>query len=205
MKTNPNGNKKNVLVISGPTGTGETTITMKVIERYPIFQRLVTATTRKPRLNEKNKVEYYFFSKKKFKKELAEGNIIEYTYIKNRDVYYGSYKKDLDQKLKKGLNVIVNPDMIGTKYFKKKYNATTIFLMPDSMKHLVGRLLKRQPDMSNEELEKRLENAKNEIKNEKKFYDFVVINREGRVEEATNKIIRIIKKEGYEFGQENSE
>lgn len=205
MRRKLNKNKKRVLVVSGPTGTGESTLTLEVIKRFPIFQRLVTATTRKPRLKEKNKVEYYFFSKKKFEKELAEGNIIEYTYIKNRDVYYGSYKKDLEMKLKKGLNVIVNPDLVGTKYFKKKYKATTIFLMPDSKNHLVGRLLKRQPDMNEEELKRRLENARNEIKNEKKFYDYVVVNREGKIKEATDKIIKIIKKEGYEFNQKNSE
>lgn len=190
---------KRVLVISGPTGTGETTLTLKVIERYPIFQRLVTATTRKPRCKDKNGVAYYFFSKKRFKDEIKKGNIIEYTYVKNRDVYYGSYKKDLDKKLKAGLNIIVNPDVVGTKYYKEKYNATTIFLMPDSIKNLVGRLIKRQPDISKEELERRLEHAKNEIKNEKKFYDFVVINKEKKEEEATDRIINILKREGYEL------
>jgi guanylate kinase len=199
MKQVKNKINRNVLVIAGPTGSGETTLTLKIIEKYPIFQRLVTATTRKPRGKDKNGVAYYFFSKKRFENEIKKGNIIEYTYVKNRDVYYGSYKKDLDKKLKAGLNIIVNPDIVGTKYYKKKYRATTIFLMPDSIKNLISRLTKRQPDISKEELKRRLKNAKNEIKNEKEFYDFVVVNKEGKIEETANKIIDILKKEGYAF------
>ncbi len=52
--------------------------------------------------------------------------------------------------------------------------------------------------MDKNELERRLANAKNEIRNEKKFYDFVVVNKENKIEEATDKIIAILKKEGYE-------
>ena len=188
-----------MLVIAGPTGSGETTLTLEIIKKYPVFRRLVTATTRKPRGKDKNGVAYYFFSEKKFKNEIKKGNIIEYTYIKNRNVYYGSYKKDLDKKLKAGLNVIVNPDVVGAKYYKKKYNATAIFLMPDSMKNLRSRLIKRQPEISKEELKRRLKNAKNEIKKEKKFYDFIVTNEEGKIRETADKIISILKKEGYEL------
>ncbi len=190
---------RRVLVIAGPTGSGETTLTLEIIKKYPIFRRLVTATTRKPRGKDKNGIAYYFFSEKRFKNEIKKGNIIEYTYIKNRDVYYGSYKKDLDKKLKAGLNVIVNPDVVGAKYYKKKYNATAIFLMPDSMKNLRGRLIKRQPEISKEELERRLKNAKSEIKKEKKFYNFIVTNKEGKIKETADKIVSILKKEGYEL------
>ena len=100
MKTKQTNKIKNrrVLVIAGPTGSGETTLTLEIIKKYPVFRRLVTATTRKPRGKDKNGVAYYFFSEKKFKNEIKKGNIIEYTYIKNRNVYYGSYKKDLDKK-----------------------------------------------------------------------------------------------------------
>jgi len=191
--------KKKALVIAGPTGVGESTVTNEIIRQYPIFKRLVTATTRKPRNKEKNGVDYYFFSKKKFQQEIKKGNILEYTYIENRDTYYGTYKKDLDQKLKKGFIVIINLDIVGAKYFKKNYNATTIFIKPDSIKNLEKRLVARQPNISKEELTKRIKNAKDEIKKEGPFYDYHIVNKEGKIKETLKKVSAILKKEGYEL------
>jgi guanylate kinase len=192
-----NKKRKTVLVIGGPSGVGESTITKKIIERFPIFKRLVTATTRKPRLGEKNRVDYYFFSKNKFLAEIKKGNIIEYTYIKNRDVYYGSYKPDLGKKLRQGYKVIVNPDIVGARYYKKHYQATTIFLKPDSMANLKKRQLARNPGISSDELKKRLIYAREEIKKEAPFYDYIVINRQGEMGKTIGNIIKILKKEGY--------
>ena len=191
--------KKRILVIAGPTGVGESSITNKIINLYPLFTRLITATTRSPRLTEKNAVDYYFFTKKQFKDEIAKKNILEHTYIKSRDVYYGTYKKDLDNKLKQGLNIIVNPDIVGAKYFKKNYNATTIFIMPESIKGLKKRLLIRDPHITKDELNKRLKDAEYEIKNESYFYDYKVINREGELDKAVLEVENIIKKERYKL------
>ena len=189
--------QKKVLVIAGPTGVGESTITKKIVKQYPVFTRLVTATTRRPRLNEKNKKDYYFFSINKFKDEIKKGNIIEYTFVKNRGVYYGSYKYDLENKLKKGYNVIVNPDIIGAKYYKKNYNAATIFIKPDSLANLKKRQLVRNKKISKDELSKRMDYAKQEINNEALFYSYTVINKQGELSNAVNEVIKIIKIEGY--------
>jgi guanylate kinase len=104
--------KSNIFIISGPTGTGESTITNEIIQRFPNFTRLVTATSRPPRLREKNGIDYYFFSKQEFENEIKKGNILEHTYVANRDTYYGTYKIDLENKLAKGFNIIVNPDIV---------------------------------------------------------------------------------------------
>ena len=85
-------NTSKIFIIAGPTGCGESTITKAIIEKFPNFARLVTATSRLPRLNEKNGVDYFFFSKEDFENEIIKGNIIEHTYIENRDTYYGSLK-----------------------------------------------------------------------------------------------------------------
>ena len=191
--------EKKILVIGGPTGVGESTITNKIIKKYPIFTRLVTATTREPRLNEKNGIDYYFFSKNKFLNEVRAGNIIEHTYIKERDVYYGSYKPDLNKKISQGYNIIVNPDAVGAKYYKKHYDAATIFIMPDSMENLRKRQLARNPKIFPAELKKRLDYAKYEIKNEAEFYNFSVINKQGKLKEAIAEVKIIIKKEGYDL------
>lgn len=186
--------KCRVFVIGGPTGCGETTISNAIIAKLPKFSRLVAATTRAPRNSEKNGVEYYYFSKEKFKEEIKNGNIPEYTYMENRDTYYGSYKPDLDKKLKEGFRIIANTDIVGAKYFKETYGAVTIFIKPDSFDNLKKRLLKRQPDISEDELQKRITNAKDEMANEEKFYDYVVINAEGKLDEAVEKTEEIIKK-----------
>jgi guanylate kinase len=192
-----NKSKKRVLVIGGPTGSGETTITNKIIKIFPVFARLVTATSREPRNGEQNKVDYYFFSKEEFEKNIKEGNILEHTYIENRDTYYGAYKPDLDEKIAKGLNVIANVDIVGAKYYKKNYNATTVFIKPESVEELKGRLTGRDKNISPEELNKRIRNAENEIRNEMDFYDYVVVNANGKLEEAVEKTFDILKKENY--------
>jgi guanylate kinase len=188
---------KKVLVIGGPTGSGESTITNEIIKRFPIFTRLVTATSRKTRSGEKDKTDYYFFSKEKFEKEIENGNIIEYTFVKNRGVYYGTYKPDLNEKVSKGFNIIVNVDIVGAKYYKESYNATTIFIKPKSIEELGGRLISRDKSIKPEELSKRLQNAESEIKNEMKYYDYIVINANGKLDEAIEKTIEILRKDNY--------
>ncbi|MFA6427718.1 MAG: hypothetical protein WCW16_04755 [Candidatus Magasanikbacteria bacterium] len=190
---------KKVVVISGPTGSGESTITNAVIKRFPHFKRLVTATTRKPRLKEKDRVDYYFFSKETFLEEVDKGTIIEYTYIKNRDSYYGTYKPDLDDKIDKGYVVIVNVDGVGVDFYKRKYHATAIFIKPGSLDDLRNRIQKRDPSIDPGEVEHRIENAQSEIKNEEKFYDYIVYNEEGKLHEAVEEIVGVLKKENYEL------
>jgi guanylate kinase len=188
---------KKVLVIAGPTGSGESTLTRAIIKKYPIFTRLVTATSRSPRLREKDGIDYYFFSEEKFKKEVTAGNVIEHTFVPGRSVYYGTYKPDLEKKLEQGFNIIVNPDVVGARYYQEHYQATTIFIKTESLTDLEKRLKKRDPNISAEELSQRLEAARYELDNEESFYDYVVINAEGKMDQTLTKIEEILKKEGY--------
>lgn len=189
--------EKRVLIIAGPTGSGESTLTKEIIKKYPVFTRLVTATTRKPRLNEQHGIDYYFFSSDQFKQELTAGNILEHTFVPGRDVYYGTYKKDLEEKIAAGNNIIVNPDVVGAKYYKKQYNAVTIFIKTESMEILKQRLQAREPDMSGDELKLRLEAAQYELVNEEKFYDYTIINKDNQLQAAVDEVSTILKKEGY--------
>jgi len=191
---------KKVVIIAGPTGSGESTITKEIIKRFPIFIRLVSATTRKPRLNEKDEKDYYFFTEEKFKKEVTKGNIIEHTFVPGRSVYYGTYKPDLDKKIEQGFNIIVNPDVVGARYFKEHYNAVTFFIKTESIEVLRQRLIKRDPNISKDELSRRLEAAQYELENEESFYDYVILNKDGELNEVVSQVMEIIKKEGYNLG-----
>lgn len=191
--------KRKVIIISGPTGSGESTITNAIIKKYPHFRRLVTATTRKPRLKEKDRVDYYFFAKDKFLEEVDAGNIIEYTYIKNRDSYYGTYKPDFESKIDKGFTVIVNVDGVGVDFYKRKYQSIAIFIKPASLNELRKRLKMRDPNIEPTEVKKRIDNAKSEIKNEEKFYDYIVFNENGKLDEAVAEVVEILKKENYQL------
>ncbi|MBI2610738.1 guanylate kinase [Candidatus Kaiserbacteria bacterium] len=190
--------KKQVVVIAGPSGSGESTVTERVVERYPDrAQRLVTATTRAPRVGEKNGIDYYFFTKDEFARERKKGHILESTYIKNRDTYYGTYAPDLEKKIASGCIVIVNPDLVGARYYKDHYGAATIFIVPESVEALERRIRERSPELSEEEIAHRKENAVREMQKEQSFYDHMVVNADGKLEEAVDKVVAILKKQGY--------
>ncbi|MFZ2886851.1 MAG: hypothetical protein WA021_03460 [Minisyncoccia bacterium] len=189
---------KQVVVISGPTGSGEGTITSELIRRYPNkFARLVTATTRPPRDQEQHGIDYYFFSKEEFSRLREEGVIPEAGYVANRDTYYGSYIPDLEAKSAQGLISIANVQIEGTKFYKKNYNATTVFIDPPSIDIVMARVRKRSPGLSEEEYAARRTDAERETREEGPFYDYHVVNEEGKLDETVDTIMEILKKEGY--------
>jgi len=189
---------KKVVVIAGPTGSGESTITHAIIKKFPTrFARLVTATTRAPRNNEQHGIHYYYLTEQDFKKGIETGDILEHTFIENRNVYYGSYKPDLEKRFAEGKVVIANPDIVGARFFKEHYDALTIFVMPESLDSLKMRLQKRDTHLTDTELEMRIENARKEIEEEKDFYDYEVVNADGKLNDAIDATVDILRKEGY--------
>jgi guanylate kinase len=180
-----------MIVLAGPSGSGKNTLMHLVLESCPNCTRLVTATTRAPRPGEKDGVDYYFMSKEEFQKAVSDGRIPEFRHVPNVDTYYGTYLPDLDQKLQCGKTVLAQVDIIGAKYFKKNYGAKTIFIMPLSKDILIERI-KRRADMDADELKERIKIAEREIDEDSKFYDYVIVNEEGKPEEAAEKILQII-------------
>ena len=193
--------EKQLLVIAGPTAVGESTFTHELIDAYENFTKLTSATTRQPRLNEQNGVDYYFMDQERFFDEVQAGNIIEHTYVPNRDAYYGSYKPDLDEKLAKGLNVIANTDPKGAQFYKETYGAATIFLKPKSLEVIEDRLRRRDSSITDDEVAKRLVQAEREIRDAENKFDHVVWNTDGEFANTVFHVVEILKKEGYSVAE----
>ncbi|MDB3858088.1 guanylate kinase [Pelagibacteraceae bacterium] len=165
---------KNIMVIlSSPSGAGKTTITKKIQQKYQTFKISVSHTTRKPRPNEVDGVDYYFVSHEKFEKLIKEEKFYEYAKI--FDNYYGTLRETVDQTIKKN-DIIFDIDWQGTKQLSKFNNLELIkiYLIPPNKEELKKRLVKRNQD-STQEVERRFKAYDRDIKHWED-YDYVVIN-----------------------------
>lgn len=188
--------KGNLIIISGPSGVGKSTIRKRIIKEFDNFKYSVSLTTRKPRIDEEtnaeeeNGKEYYFVTPEIFKENIKNDNFLEYQEV-YKDTFYGTLKKDVMNLIDNGINVILEIDVDGALNIKKEYNDTTlIFIKPSSLEELENRLRNRNSD-SSKKIEERLEKAKYEI-NKSKYYDYVITST--NKEEDYKKIKNIIKK-----------
>jgi len=169
-----NHDANNIMVIlSSPSGAGKTTITKKIQQKYQTFKISVSHTTRKPRPNEVDGVDYYFISHEKFKKFISEGKFYEYAKI--FDNYYGTLKENVDQMIKKN-DIIFDIDWQGTQQLSKFKNLKLIkiYLIPPNKNELERRLIKRNQD-SPQEIKRRLKAYDSDVQHWKD-YDYIVIN-----------------------------
>lgn len=184
-------NKKGkLIVISGPSGVGKTTICNELINRRKNTVYSISATSRRKRKGEKNGREYFFLSKKEFKEWIKEGRFAEYAIVHGH--YYGTPKQFLEENLKKGFNVLMDIDVQGAQQLKPLYpDGIYIFILPPDFQELQHRLLKRNTD-DKKEIKNRLERAKEEMEylND---YRFVIKN--DRLEDTIKEISEIINKE----------
>jgi guanylate kinase len=168
------GGENIMVILSSPSGVGKTTLTKKIQQKYSSFKISVSHTTRAPRSNEVDGVDYHFVSKKKFE-ELIKNNQF-YEYAKIFDNYYGTLKKNVDQTILSN-DIIFDIDWQGTKQLSKfkNLNLVKIFLIADNKNELKKRLVKRNQN-SIEEVEKRFNSFDEDIKHWKD-YDYIVINK----------------------------
>jgi len=176
-----------MVVLSSASGVGKTTITKKLQQKYENLKISVSHTTRSPRSNEIDGIDYNFVSKKKFEELIKKGEFYEYAKI--FDNYYGTLKKQVDNTIKNN-DIIFDIDWQGTKQLSKfkNLNLIKVYLITDSKNELKKRLLKRDQN-SNEEIEKRLNSFNEDIKHWND-YDYIVINK--NLETCFNQIEKII-------------
>ena len=168
------GGENIMVILSSPSGVGKTTISKKIQQKYQSFKISVSHTTRLPRSNEVDGVDYHFVSKEKFEKLIKEKKFYEYAKIFEN--YYGTLKKNVDDSIKIN-DLLFDIDWQGTKQLSKFKNLKIIkiYLITSNKNELKNRLIKRNQN-SNEEIEKRFNAFDEDIKHWND-YDYVIINK----------------------------
>jgi guanylate kinase len=162
-----------MVILSSPSGAGKTTITKKIQQKYQTFKISVSHTTRKPRTNEVDGVDYHFISQEEFKKLIDRKQFYEHAKI--FDNYYGTHKKNVDDLFKKN-DIIFDIDWQGTKQLSsfKNLNLIKIYIVPPNKDELKKRLINRNQDSINE-VQRRFDSFDDDIKHWID-YDYVLIN-----------------------------
>ena len=191
---------ENIMVIlSSPSGVGKTTLTKKIQQKYHNFKISVSHTTRQPRSNEVDGVDYFFISKDKFEKFIQEKKFYEYAKIFEN--YYGTLKETVD-KLIKNNDIIFDIDWQGTKQLSKikDLSLLKIYLITENKEELKKRLIKRDQN-TKDEVEKRFKSFDEDIKHWND-YDYIIINKNLDVcFRQLENIIKINKKNYFNLSQ----
>lgn len=182
-------NKEGMLILfSGPSGVGKDTVLDVVLNKDKSLQKSISLTTRDIRDNEIDGKDYYFISFLEFEDMISNGEVLEYAqYGVNM---YGTPKAPVDKWLNEGKTVVLKIEVQGAKSIKEMYpDSVGIFLLPPSMEELERRLRSRGTE-SEEDIQRRLEIARDEI-HKSVDYDYFVINED--IDTASDDVLTIIK------------
>lgn len=168
-------NTGKVIIFSAPSGAGKTTITRHVIQHFLELEFSVSATTRPPRGNEKNGVDYYFLTKEIFEEKIKKNEFVEWEEVYTGN-YYGTLKSEVERIWKSGKHVVFDVDVKGGIQLKKIYNtqALSVFIMPPSIHTLEKRLRERGTETA-ESIHTRVQKAFYELDFYKTF-DALIVN-----------------------------
>ena len=163
-----------LLIVSGPSGAGKGTICNALLEKYPEQYALsISATSRSPRGSEVDGVEYFFKTKEEFEEMIAQDQLLEHAcYVNN---YYGTPRSWVEEKLREGVNVILEIEYQGGFQVRSKLpHVLMIFIMPPSKEELIRRLTERGTETP-EQIEQRIRKAEEEMQIADQ-YDYVIVN-----------------------------
>jgi guanylate kinase len=180
-----------MLVLSSPSGAGKSSLARALIKSDQNTKLSVSVTTRAPRAAEVDGVDYHFIDNDKFENLRLAGSFLE-----SADVFgrcYGTLKSEVEPYIKKAIDVVFDVDWQGARALRKNSIADviSIYILPPSLSELKDRLVKRMQD-ENEVIERRMDNAINEISHYDE-YDYVVIN--DQFEDALHSIKSILEAE----------
>lgn len=177
-----------LIVISGFSGVGKSTVIGKMFEAMPNLRFSVSCTSRKPRPGEKEGVDYYFITEEEFEKKVANDEFLEHT--RTFTNCYGTLKCEVDRLLKDGYDILLDINSVGALNVKKIYpDCVTVFINPPSIDELKKRLIGRGTETP-DSLKKRLDEIEFESKSIP-YYDFVVIN--DVAQDCSDKIVAFLE------------
>jgi guanylate kinase len=183
-----------LFVVSGPSGAGKDTLVDALRAHMPRLKYSVSATTRAPRPGELEGEHYFFLDRSTFEVRRDADGFLEWREYNGN--LYGTPRDYVQRTLAEGYDLIMKPEVNGAIAFKAAYpDAVLIFLVPDKFSHLRERLLARRTE-TNEEIAHRLEIAHQEMKFIRDF-DYIVINEQGRSEDAIRDLQAILQAERY--------
>jgi guanylate kinase len=187
-----------LIVISGPSGSGKDTVVRTMKEQGLPFHFVVTTTTRPKRANEQHGKDYLFISKEEFARKIERNELIEYAIV------YGDYKgipkEQVREALASGKDVVMRLDVQGAETIRKLApDALLIFVTTENEEELVRRLERRKTETP-EELALRIATARKELQRIEAF-DYVIVNRDGDLEQTMNTIRAIIDAEHHRVNQ----
>jgi len=164
-----------LIILSAPSGAGKSTLVHHLLNSNLNLEFSVSATSRAPRLNEKEGIDYYFLTPEEFKQKIANGEFLEYEEV-YPDCFYGTLRSEIDRITQKDKNVIFDVDVKGGLNIKRQFGdqALAIFVAPPNMEALKERLLKRGTE-THEMIQKRIEKAAYEMSFAPQF-DKIIIN-----------------------------
>ena len=189
MSNKPHPRQGSLIVISGPSGAGKTSVIDALLQSDPALTHSVSATTRPPRPNEINGVNYHFLSLAEFETLLEKDGFVEWT--RYGEYCYGTLKSEIESPLTEGKDLVLEIDVNGARALRSwNPKIISIFLLPPSFAMLERRLRRRQTE-SDQELQQRLAIARSEIA-WIKDYDYCVINPDDKINQAVQQIRHII-------------
>ncbi len=169
-----------LIIVSGPAGSGKTTLCDRMLAEMPELWRVVTSTTRKPRGGEQDHVDYYFFDHATFEQKIEAGHFYEYAHVHGN--IYGTLKSEVQDKLAAGTDLLLNIDVQGAAQMRQtaqsdallKGHVVTVFIMPRSLEELEQRLRGRATD-SEAQIQRRMRVASDEMQ-QHELYDHTILS-----------------------------
>tara|TARA_B100001175_G_C19261638_1_gene519715 strand:+ start:68 stop:691 length:624 start_codon:yes stop_codon:yes gene_type:complete len=192
--------KTKLIVFSAPSGAGKSSLIKNIIEKSTgDIELSISATTRPPRDGEEHGRDYFFISDEEFNELRRSDSFIEHANV--HGYQYGTLKSFVDEKILNGISIILDIDVQGFNLIRNAIEHNlSIFIIPPSIKELRKRLTSRGLD-SSDVIEKRLSNAKTELKYAEQ-YDYIVLN--DLFENTLSELVSIINDENYIYDRETN-